>query len=98
MELPEDQSGAETVHETGALRSWLVGGTRRTAIDPRRRSGANAKARRLLTSDEARQAGVHGGWLRLVAAPQRHTLPDAMAEKPEEGRHNLPMAHPPWPP
>ena len=93
MELPEDQNGAETVHETGALRSWLVGGTRRTAIDPRRRSGANAKARRLLTSDEARQAGVHGGWLGLVAALQRHTVRDAMAEMPKEDRNILTLAY-----
>ncbi len=93
MELPEDQDGAETVHETGALRSWVVGGTRRTAIDPRRRSGANAKARRLLTSDEARQAGVHGGWLGLVAALQRHTVRDAMAEMPKEDRNILTLAY-----
>ena len=93
MELPEDQNGAETVHETGALRSWLVGGTRRTAIDPRRRSGANAKARRLLTSDEARQAGVHGGWLGLVAALQRHTVRDALAEMPKEDRNILTLAY-----
>jgi RNA polymerase sigma factor (sigma-70 family) len=93
MELPEGQDGAETEHETGALRSWLVGGTRRTAIDPRRRSGANAKARRLLTSDEARQAGVHGGWLGLVAALQRHTVRDAMAEMPKEDRNILTLAY-----
>src|SRR5437879_903351 len=93
MESPEDKNGAESLQETGALRSWVVGGTRRTAIDPRRRSGANAKARRLLTSDEARRAGVYGGWLGLVAALQRHTVRDAMAEMPKEDRNILTFAY-----
>src|SRR2546430_6089656 len=93
MESPEDKNGAESLQETGALRSWVVGGTRRTAIDPRRRSGANAKARRLLTSDEARRAGVYGGWLGLVAALQRHTVRDAMAEMPKEDRNILTLAY-----
>jgi len=93
MESPEDKNGAGSLQETGALRSWVVGGTRRTAIDPRRRSGANAKARRLLTSDEARRAGVYGGWLGLVAALQRHTVRDAMAEMPKEDRNILTLAY-----
>src|SRR5439155_14028094 len=59
----------------------------------RRRSGANAKARRLLTSDEARRAGVYGGWLGLVAALQRHTVRDAMAEMPKEDRNILTLAY-----
>src|SRR2546430_2309198 len=93
MELPEGQNGGESSHETGALRSWVVGGTSRTAIDPRRRSGANAKARRLFTSDEARKAGGHGGWLGLVAALRRRRVRDAMAEMPKEDQNILTLAY-----
>ena len=78
---------------TGVLRSWVVGGTRRFAINPRRRSGRNAQARQLLASDAGKNAVAHGGWLGLVSALQRHTVHDAMAEMPQEDRHILTLAY-----
>ena len=75
------------------MRSWVVGGTRRFTINPRRRSGGNAQARQLLASDATKNAVVHGGWLGLVSALQRHTVHDAMAEMPQEDRHILTLAY-----
>jgi hypothetical protein len=92
MEWPEGQDGGmESPPETGALRSWVMGGTRRFAINPRRRTGRNAQARQLLASDGTKSA-AHGGWLGLVSALQRHTVHDAMAEMPKEDRHLLTLA------
>jgi len=90
LESPE---GQEPPREAGALRSWVVGGTRRFTINPRRRSGGNAQARQLLASDATKNAVVHGGWLGLVSALQRHTVHDAMAEMPQEDRHILTLAY-----
>src|SRR6185437_15377632 len=92
MEWPEGQDGEGQPQETGALRSWVVGGTHRSAVNPRRRSGRNAQARQLLASDGTRSAGAHGGWLGLVSALQRHTFHDAMTEMPSEDRHLLTLA------
>jgi hypothetical protein len=92
MEWPEGQEeGTEPPRETGALRSWVMGGTRRFAINPRRRTGRNAQARQLLASDGTKSA-AHGGWLGLISALQRHTVHDAMAEMPKEDRHLLTLA------
>src|SRR5256885_1910495 len=94
MEWPEGQDDAsEPPPEAGAMRSWVVGGNRRSAVNPRRRSGANPKARRLLGSDETKRASTHGGWLGLVAALQRHTVHDAMVEMPQEDRKILTLAY-----
>ena len=75
------------------MRSWVVGGTRRFAINPRRRSGRNAQARQLLTSDGTKTAVAHGGWLGLVSALQRHTVHDAMSGMPHEDRNILTLAY-----
>jgi len=90
LESPE---GQDPPREAGALRSWVVGGTRRFAINPRRRSGRNSQARQLLASDGTKTAVAHGGWLGLVSALQRHTVHDALAEMPKEDQHILTLAY-----
>src|SRR5918911_2933119 len=43
---------------TGSLRSWLLTGTRRNPIDPRRRQGVHEGLKQILTEDEERYEGA----------------------------------------
>src|SRR5205085_3782031 len=78
---------------TGTMRAWLVQGTRRFAVDPRRRLGRHGEARRMLASDEEPAAGPDGGWRGLVSALQRHTVHGELAQLSKEDRQILSLAY-----
>jgi DNA-binding CsgD family transcriptional regulator len=76
----------------GTMRTWLVKGTRRFAVDPRRRFGRNGGARRLLSADEAAE-NPHGAWGGLVSALQRHTVHGELAQLSRGDRQILSLAY-----
>lgn len=75
------------------MRTWLVRGTRRFAVDPRRRFGRSGGARRLLSSDGDVSTNPHGGWGGLISALQRHTVHGELAQLPKEDRELLALAY-----
>jgi hypothetical protein len=95
MEWPEPGNGSHEPAEppdAGALKSWLMRGTPASSVDPRRRTGRNAQARRLLAVDAVWVASAQGAWRGLVSALQRHTVHDALAKLRMEDRHILTLA------
>jgi RNA polymerase sigma factor (sigma-70 family) len=94
MEWPESpEEGFETRETAGALRSWLVRGTRKVAIHPRRRTGRHREARELLASDAGWLPGDRSGWRGLVSALQRHSVLNALALLRKGDREILTMAY-----
>jgi DNA-binding CsgD family transcriptional regulator len=75
------------------MRTWLVKGTRRFAVDPRRRFGRHGGARRLLSTDGEVPATPHGAWGGLVSALQRHTVHGELAQLSREDRQILSLAY-----
>ena len=66
---PEHQDEElETRQSGGALRSWLVRGTHKVAIHPRRRTGGHRETRELLWPTPA-TPGDRSGWRALVSRP-----------------------------
>ena len=94
MEWPEGQDeGFQTRETAGALRSWLVRGTHKVAIHPRRRTGRHREARELLAADAGWLPGDRSGWRGLVSALQRHSVLHALALLPKHDREILTMAY-----
>lgn len=75
------------------MRTWLVNGTRRFAVDPRRRFGRHGGARRLLSADGEAPATPHGAWGGLVSALQRHTVHGELAQLSRDDRQILSLAY-----
>lgn len=75
------------------MRTWLVRGTRRFAVDPRRRFGRSEGARRLLSADGEAPVKPHGAWGGLVSALQRHTVHGELAQLSKEDRQILSLAY-----
>ncbi len=75
------------------MRTWLARGTRRFAVDPRRRFGRSGGARRLLSTDGEIPANPHGAWGGLVSALQRHTVHGELAQLSREDRQVLSLAY-----
>lgn len=71
----------------------MVNGTRRLAVDPRRRLGRHPDARRLLAADDESSTGSANGWGGLVSALQRHTVHSELARLPKSDRHILSLAY-----
>ena len=71
------------------MRTWLVRGTRRFAVDPRRRFGKHEGARRMLATDGELEEGRHGAWRGLVSALQRHTVHGELAQLSKDDRQIL---------
>src|SRR5438034_1033681 len=95
MEWPEPGNGTPGPAQPpdgGALKSWLRRGAPASSIDPRRRTGRNGQARRLLAVDAVWVASAQGAWRGLVSALQRHTVHDALAQLRMEDRHILTLA------
>ena len=82
-----------TLGVAGTMRTWLVRGTRRFAVDPRRRFGRHGDARRLLSADGEAPATPHGAWGGLVSALQRHTVHGELAQLAPEDRQILSLAY-----
>ncbi|HKW70415.1 MAG TPA: sigma-70 family RNA polymerase sigma factor [Candidatus Dormibacteraeota bacterium] len=78
---------------TGAMRSWLVHGTRKFAIDQRRRFGRHGESRRLLAADGAKTSSARGTWQDLVAALQRQAVHGALAQLRTTDRQILTLAY-----
>ena len=78
---------------TGVMRSWLVHGTRKFAIDKRRRFGRHGQSRRLLAADGARGPGVRGTLYDLVAALQRQAVHSALTQLRKADRQILTLAY-----
>jgi len=94
MEWPETpDEGFETRPSVGALRSWLVRGTHKVAVHPRRRTGRNQGTRELLASDAGWLPGDRSGWTGLVSALQRHSVLHALAQLRRGDRDILTMAY-----
>ena len=68
-------------------------GTRRFAVDPRRRYGRSEGARRLLSADGEAPVKPHGAWGGLVSALQRHTVHGELAQLSKEDRQLLSLAY-----
>ena len=77
----------------GSLRSWLVRGTHRVAIHPRRRTGSNRETREVLAADAGWLPGDQSGWRGLVSALQRHTVLGALGQLRQGDRDILTMAY-----
>src|SRR5690242_2688883 len=75
------------------MRNWLVRGTRRFAVDPRRRLGKHGGARRMLSADGEVVEGRHGAWGGLVSALQRHTVHGELAQLSKADRQILSLAY-----
>ena len=75
------------------MRTWLVRGTRRFAVDPRRRYGRSEGARRLLSADGEAPMKPHGAWGGLVSALQRHTVHGELAQLSKEDGQLLSLAY-----
>jgi DNA-binding CsgD family transcriptional regulator len=75
------------------MRTWLVRGTRRFVVDPRRRFGRFGGARRLLSNDAEAPSTPHGAWGGLVSALQRHTVHGELAQLSREDRQILSLAY-----
>jgi len=94
MEWPESDEGLEAARQTaGALRSWLVRGTQKGAVHPRRRTGRHRGARELLAADAGWLPGDRSGWRGLVTALQRHSVLHALAQLRKGERDILTMAY-----
>jgi sigma-70-like protein len=98
MEWPENPDvGPEVELDTrqtvGALRSWLVRGTHRVAVHPRRRTGQHRGARELLAADAGWLPGDRSGWRGLVSALQRHSVLHALEQLRKGDRDILTMAY-----
>ena len=94
MEWPETpDEGFETRQNVGALRSWLVRGTHKFAVHPRRRTGRHQGTRELLASDAGWLPGDRSGWTGLVSALQRHSVLHALAKLRKGDRDILTMAY-----
>ena len=78
---------------TGAMRWWLVHGTRKFAIDQRRRFGRHGESRRLLAVDAAKGSGSRGSWHDVVAALQRQAVHSALAQLRKTDRQILTLAY-----
>lgn len=87
------EDGALAQVTPGLMRSWLVRGSRRFAVDPRRRFGRNGGARRLLANEAEAAPARHGAWGGLVSALQRHTVHGELSQLPKEDRQILSMAY-----
>lgn len=95
MDWPDHPNGngePAEIQDAGALKSWLMGGSPASSVDPRRRSGRSSQARRLLAVDAVWVASAHGAWRGLVSALQRHTVHDALAQLRKEDRQILTLA------
>lgn len=79
--------------QAGTMRAWLVKGTHRFTVDPRRRFGRHADARRLLAADDEVTNGHSGAWGGLVSALQRHTVHSELARLPKQDRQILSLAY-----
>ena len=77
----------------GTMRAWLVKGTHRFTVDPRRRFGRHPDARRLLATDGEVTNGHSGAWGGLVSALQRHTVHSELARLPKQDRQILSLAY-----
>jgi len=75
------------------MRTWLVRGTRRFAVDPRRRFGKHEGARRMLATDGEVEEGRHGAWRGLVSALQRHTVHGELAQLSKDDAQILSLAY-----
>ena len=84
---------ANVSHQAGALRSWLVRGTHKVAIHPRRRTGSNRETREVLAADAGWMPGDQSGWRGLVTALQRHTVLNALGKLRKGDRDILTMAY-----
>ena len=94
MEWPESDEDLEAGRQTaGALRSWLVRGTQKGAVHPRRRTGRHRGARELLAADAGWLPGDRSGWRGLVTALQRHSVLNALARLRKGERDILTMAY-----
>ncbi len=90
----ENAPGPPVGHsEANAIRSWLVGGTRWLAIDPRRNRGRHGQARQLLAENGTSVATMHDRWSGFVSALQRHTVHSALAQLDERERQVLTLAY-----
>lgn len=73
--------------QVDALRFWLASGLHKFAVDPRRRLGAHARARQLLSEDHPPAPASSGGWRSLASTLDRHTVLGGMTElRPDERR------------
>jgi RNA polymerase sigma factor (sigma-70 family) len=90
---PEREPEATDANQAGALRSWLVRGTHKVAIHPRRRTGRHREARELLAADAGWLPGDRSGWRGLVSALQRHSVLHALAQLRKGDREILTMAY-----
>ena len=91
-EWPDGPENAVLSH-AGSLKAWLVKGTRRFAVDPRRRFGRHPEARRLLATDGEVAPGPQGAWGGLISALQRHTVHGELAQLQKEDRQILSLAY-----
>lgn len=93
-DVHENAPAAESGHpEANAIRSWLIGGTRWLAIDPRRNRGRHTQARQLLAEDGTSVATMTNRWRGFVSALQRHTVHSALAQLEERERQVLTLAY-----
>jgi RNA polymerase sigma factor (sigma-70 family) len=90
---PEGAPATNGSHQAGALRSWLVRGTHKVAIHPRRRTGSNRETREVLAADAGWVPGEQSGWRGLVSALQRHTVLNALGQLRKGDRDILTMAY-----
>ena len=89
---PEGAPATNGSHQ-GSLRSWLVRGTHKVAIHPRRRAGSNRETREVLAADAGWLPGDQSGWRGLVTALQRHTVLNALGKLRKGDRDILTMAY-----
>jgi RNA polymerase sigma factor (sigma-70 family) len=97
VELPDSRRAASASPPgqlpPGAVRSWLVRGTRNLVIDPRRRRGGYAQAKQLLVEDGQSAPSNDGVWRDLVSALQRHTVLSGLAQLSHEERQVVILAY-----
>src|SRR5690348_7645236 len=72
--------------------AWLVKGSSRSPVDPRRKLGRHGGARRLLAGGEV-VPGTHDTWRDLVSALQRHTVHSELAQLSKDDRQLLSLAY-----
>jgi predicted DNA-binding protein (UPF0251 family) len=90
MEAPEEEAAGDQAR-LDAVRSWLANGHHMFGIDPRRRLGHHAHAKKLL-ADGTRKAAA-GEWQALASALDRHTIRGGMAELSAEERRVVTLAY-----
>lgn len=78
---------------SGAMRSWLVRGTRKFSVDRRRRYGRHGQSRLLLAGGSAESVGSRGTWQGVVAALQRQAVHGALAQLRKTDRQILTLAY-----